>query len=90
MLHLQLSAQEAVEDCDRIFAELLLSIEKRRSEVTELIRAQEKAELAQTAEAVEQLEQEIADLKRKQDDLEKLSQTKRYVHFLQVTLFCGL
>ncbi|XP_026800144.1 tripartite motif-containing protein 16-like isoform X1 [Pangasianodon hypophthalmus] len=77
------SAQEAVEDSDKVFAELLLSIEKRRSEVTELIRAQEKAELAQTAEVIKQLEQEIADLKRRQAGLEKLSQTTGYVHFLQ-------
>ncbi|KAF4070930.1 hypothetical protein AMELA_G00279210 [Ameiurus melas] len=77
------SAQEAVEDSERIFAELLLSIEKRRSEVTELIRAQEKAELAQTAEVLKQLEQEIADLKKRQAELEKLSQTSGYVHFLQ-------
>lgn len=74
-----------MEDSERIFAELILSIEKRRSEVTEVIRAQEKAELAHTSEVVAQLEKEIADIKRRQAELEKLSQTSGYVHFLQVT-----
>ncbi|KAI5623564.1 finTRIM family, member 16 isoform X1 [Silurus asotus] len=85
------SAQEAVEDTEKIFNELLMSIEKRRSEVTNLIRAQEKAELAQTAEVLKQLETEIADVKKKQAQLEKLSQTSGYVHFLQkeeVEQFC--
>ncbi|KAF7690140.1 tripartite motif-containing protein 16-like isoform X2 [Silurus meridionalis] len=83
------SAQEAVEDTEKIFNELLMSIEKRRSEVTNLIRAQEKAELAQTAEVLKQLETEIADVKKKQAQLEKLSQTSGYVHFLQRFQFLG-
>ncbi|KAI1901261.1 hypothetical protein AGOR_G00032500 [Albula goreensis] len=37
------SAQAAVEDSERIFTELICSIERRRSEVKELIRDQEKA-----------------------------------------------
>ncbi|XP_051569391.1 tripartite motif-containing protein 16-like isoform X2 [Myxocyprinus asiaticus] len=37
------SAQTAVEDCELIFTELISSIEKRRSEMTQLIRDQEKA-----------------------------------------------
>ncbi|KAG5281459.1 hypothetical protein AALO_G00072450 [Alosa alosa] len=41
---LKRSAQTAVEDSERIFTEMIRSIERRRSEVTELIRAQEKAE----------------------------------------------
>ncbi|XP_076142537.1 tripartite motif-containing protein 16-like isoform X1 [Alosa pseudoharengus] len=41
---LKSSAQTAVEDSERIFTEMIRSIERRRSEVTELIRAQEKAE----------------------------------------------
>ncbi|KAJ8333262.1 hypothetical protein SKAU_G00421580 [Synaphobranchus kaupii] len=41
---LKCSAQAAVEDSERIFTELIRSIERRRSEVKELIRDQEKAE----------------------------------------------
>ncbi|KAJ8278243.1 hypothetical protein GJAV_G00085500 [Gymnothorax javanicus] len=42
----KLSAQTAVEDSERIFTELIRSIERRRSEVKELIRDQEKAEVS--------------------------------------------
>ncbi|KAJ8377162.1 hypothetical protein SKAU_G00077420 [Synaphobranchus kaupii] len=41
---LKRSAQAAVEDSERIFTELIRSIERRRSEVKELITDQEKAE----------------------------------------------
>ncbi|KAB5517100.1 hypothetical protein PHYPO_G00185540 [Pangasianodon hypophthalmus] len=43
---IKLSAQTAVEDSERIFTELISSMEKKRSEVTELIRAQEKTEIS--------------------------------------------
>ncbi|KAL7888974.1 hypothetical protein AOLI_G00039480, partial [Acnodon oligacanthus] len=79
----QSSAQAAVEDSERIFAELIRSIEKKRCEVTELIRAQEEAELSGPKELLEQLEQEIADLKRRDTELEQLSHTEDHVHFLQ-------
>ncbi|XP_036437250.1 tripartite motif-containing protein 16-like isoform X2 [Colossoma macropomum] len=77
------SAQTAVEDSERIFTELICSIEKKRSEVTELIRAQEKTELSGAEELTEQLEQEIADLKRRDTELEQLSHTEDHIHFLQ-------
>ncbi|XP_036437224.1 tripartite motif-containing protein 16-like isoform X2 [Colossoma macropomum] len=73
----------AVEDSERIFTELICSIEKKRSEVTELIRAQEKTELSGAEELMEQLEQEIADLKRRDTELEQLSHTEDHIHFLQ-------
>ncbi|XP_036437227.1 E3 ubiquitin/ISG15 ligase TRIM25-like isoform X2 [Colossoma macropomum] len=77
------SAQTAVEDSERIFTELICSIEKKRSEVIELIRAQEKTELSGAEELIEQLEQEIADLKRRDTELEQLSHTEDHIHFLQ-------
>ncbi|XP_036417193.1 tripartite motif-containing protein 16-like [Colossoma macropomum] len=80
---LKSSAQAAVEDSERIFTELIGSIEKKRSEVTELIRAQEEAELSGAEELLEQLEQEIADLKRRDTELEQLSYTEDHIHFLQ-------
>ncbi|KAL7838715.1 hypothetical protein AOLI_G00271190 [Acnodon oligacanthus] len=76
-------AQSAVEDSERIFTELIRSIEKKRSEVTELIRAQEEAELSGAEELLEKVEQEIADLQRRQTELEQLSHTEDHIHFLQ-------
>ncbi|XP_017310914.2 tripartite motif-containing protein 16 [Ictalurus punctatus] len=80
---IKLSTQTAVEDSERIFTEMISSMEKRRSKVTELIRAQEKAELSRAKRLLEQLEQEIADLQRRVTELEQLSHTHDHLHFLQ-------
>ncbi|XP_045068688.1 tripartite motif-containing protein 16-like [Coregonus clupeaformis] len=80
---LKRSAQAAVEDSDKIFTELIRSIERRRSEVKELIRAQEKAQVSQAEGLLEQLEQEIAELRKRSTELEQLSHTEDHIHFLQ-------
>ncbi|KAJ8389051.1 hypothetical protein AAFF_G00124480 [Aldrovandia affinis] len=77
------SAQAAVEDSERIFTELIRSIERRRSEVKELIRDQEKAAVSRAEGHQEQLEQEIAELRRRDAELEQLSPTEDHIHFLQ-------
>ncbi|XP_060769877.1 E3 ubiquitin/ISG15 ligase TRIM25-like [Neoarius graeffei] len=78
------SAQTAVEDSERIFTELISSMEKKRSAVRKLIRDQEKAELSRAERLLKQLEQEIADLQRRVTELEQLSHTHDHIHFLQV------
>ncbi|KAK2846214.1 hypothetical protein Q7C36_011068 [Tachysurus vachellii] len=80
---IKLSAQTAVEDNERIFTELISFMEKKRSEVTEMIRAQEKAELSRAERLLEHLEQEIDDLQRRVTEMEKLSHTHDDIHFLQ-------
>ncbi|XP_062399469.1 tripartite motif-containing protein 16-like [Sardina pilchardus] len=80
---LKSSAQTAVEDSERIFTDMIRSIERRRSEVTELIRAQEKAEVSWAEGLLKRLEQEIAELKRRDAELEQLSHTEDHVHFLK-------
>uniref|UniRef100_A0A8K9X1J5 Fish virus induced TRIM protein n=1 Tax=Oncorhynchus mykiss TaxID=8022 RepID=A0A8K9X1J5_ONCMY len=77
------SAQAAVEDSDNIFTELIRSIERRRSEVKKLIRAQEKAQVSQAEGLLEQVEQEIAELRKRSIQLEQLSHTEDHIHFLQ-------
>ncbi|XP_027003282.2 tripartite motif-containing protein 16-like [Tachysurus fulvidraco] len=85
---IKLSAQTAVEDNERIFTEMISSMEKKRSEVTELIRAQEKAELSRAKRLLEHLEQDIDDLQRRVNEMEKLSHTNDHIHVLQ-TLASG-
>ncbi|XP_048014574.1 E3 ubiquitin-protein ligase TRIM16-like isoform X2 [Megalobrama amblycephala] len=77
------SAQTAVEDSERIFTELIRSIERRRSEVIQLIRDQERAAVNRAEERLERLEQEINDLRRRDAEMKQLSQTQDHVHFLQ-------
>ncbi|XP_042562074.1 tripartite motif-containing protein 16-like [Clupea harengus] len=80
---LKSSAQTAVEDSERIFTEMIRSIERRRSEVKKLIRDQEKAEVSRAEGLLKRLEQEIAELKRRDAELEQLSHTEDHIHFLK-------
>ncbi|XP_071250606.1 E3 ubiquitin/ISG15 ligase TRIM25-like [Salvelinus alpinus] len=80
---LKLSAQAAVDDSERIFAELIRTMKKRCSEVKELIRAQEKAEVSQAEGLLERLKQEVAELRRRDAELEQFSHTEDNIHFLQ-------
>ncbi|KAL0198468.1 hypothetical protein M9458_007008, partial [Cirrhinus mrigala] len=73
----------AVEDSERIFTELILSIERSCSEVTQMIRDQEKAAIGQAEGLIERLEQEMDDLRRRDTELEQLSHTHDHIHFLQ-------
>ncbi|KAM4611609.1 LOW QUALITY PROTEIN: tripartite motif-containing protein 16-like [Polymixia lowei] len=84
LLYLQSgSAQTAVEDSERIFTEMISSIERRSREVKELIRDQEKTAVCPAEGRLLQLEEEIAKLRRNQTDLEKLSHTDDHIHFIQ-------
>ncbi|XP_058270105.1 E3 ubiquitin/ISG15 ligase TRIM25-like isoform X1 [Hemibagrus wyckioides] len=80
---IKMRSQAAVDDSEKIFTELISSIEKKSSEATELIRSLEKAELRRAERLLNQLEQEIADLKRRVTELEELSHTHDHIHFLQ-------
>ncbi|ROJ38764.1 E3 ubiquitin/ISG15 ligase TRIM25 [Anabarilius grahami] len=79
------SAQTPVEDSERIFTELIRSIERSRSEATQRIRDQEKTAVSRAEGRLERLEQEINDLRRRDAELEQLSHTQDHIHFLQVT-----
>ncbi|XP_016403966.1 E3 ubiquitin/ISG15 ligase TRIM25-like, partial [Sinocyclocheilus rhinocerous] len=79
----KLSAQIAVEGSERIFTELISSIEKRCSEVKQLIRDQERAAVSRAEKQLDQLKKDINDLRRKDNELQQLSETQDHVNFLQ-------
>ncbi|XP_063076763.1 E3 ubiquitin-protein ligase TRIM47-like [Engraulis encrasicolus] len=79
----QRSAQEAEHHSEKIFKEFLQTVERRRSEVKELIRAQQKAAVKDAEDVLEKLEQELAELRRGHAEWEKLSLEEDHVHFLQ-------
>lgn len=81
---LQHSAEAAAEESERIFSRLIHSIEKQSSEVKELIRLQEKAAVGKVEELLEKIQREMADLRRAEGELEKLSGNEDHVRFLQV------
>ncbi|XP_063051888.1 tripartite motif-containing protein 16-like [Engraulis encrasicolus] len=80
---LKSGAQTAVEESERMFTEMIRSIERRCSEVTELIRAQEKAEVSRAEGLLKRLEQEIAKLKKTDAEMKQLSLTQDPIYFLK-------
>ncbi|XDV13860.1 hypothetical protein PO909_002174, partial [Leuciscus waleckii] len=77
------SAHTAVEDSEKIFTEIIRSIERSRSEATQRIRDQEKTAVSRAEGRLERLEQEINDLRRRDAELEQLSHTHHHIQFLQ-------
>ncbi|XP_023186196.1 tripartite motif-containing protein 16-like [Xiphophorus maculatus] len=76
------SAEKAVEDSEKIFAELIRLLQKRSSEVKQQIRSQQETEVSRVKDVQEKLEQEITELKRKDAELEQLSHTEDHNQFL--------
>ncbi|XP_028448130.1 tripartite motif-containing protein 16-like [Perca flavescens] len=79
---INLSADKAVEDSEKIFTELIRLLEKRSSDVKQQVRSQQKREVSRVKELQEKLEQEITELKRKDAELKKLSHTEDHNQFL--------
>lgn len=84
----QHSAQTVLEENERIFSELLLSIERKYNEVKEMIRSHEKTTVTRGEILLDRMEEEITLLRKKHTDLEKLSHTDDHIHFLQVRFIC--
>ncbi|MGH0156771.1 UNVERIFIED_CONTAM: hypothetical protein FKN15_066147 [Acipenser sinensis] len=80
---LKRSAWREMQASDKIFSELIRSIEKIHTEVIELIGANEKAAVNQAEGRMKKLEQEIAELRRRNTELKQLSETEDHIHFLQ-------
>ncbi|XP_017267911.1 E3 ubiquitin/ISG15 ligase TRIM25-like [Kryptolebias marmoratus] len=90
---INVSADKTVEDSEKIFTQLIQLIQKRSSEVKQQIRSQQETEASRVKELQEKLEQEIAELKRKEAELKQLSDTEDHNQFLHnypsVSAFSG-
>ncbi|KAM6919903.1 tripartite motif-containing protein 16 [Lycodopsis pacificus] len=80
--NINLSADKAVEDNEKIFTELIRLMEKRSSDVKQQVRSQQRTEVSRVRELQEKLEQEITELKRNDAELKKLSYTEDHNQFL--------
>ncbi|XP_058872186.1 tripartite motif-containing protein 16-like [Acipenser ruthenus] len=80
---LKRSACIEIKESEKIFTELIRSIEKIHTEVIELIGANEKAAVNQAEGRMKKLEQEIAELRRRNAELKQLSETEDHIHFLK-------
>uniref|UniRef100_A0A096M1P8 B30.2/SPRY domain-containing protein n=1 Tax=Poecilia formosa TaxID=48698 RepID=A0A096M1P8_POEFO len=79
---INVSADKAVEDSEKIFTELIRLLQERNSEVKQQIRSQQETEVSRVKDVQEKLEQEITELKRKDAELEQLSHTEDHTQFL--------
>uniref|UniRef100_A0A8C2JWJ6 E3 ubiquitin-protein ligase TRIM39-like n=1 Tax=Cyprinus carpio TaxID=7962 RepID=A0A8C2JWJ6_CYPCA len=66
-----------------LFTDLIRSIERCQTELLEMMEEQQKAAEKQEEELIEELEQEITELKMRNTELEQLSHTEDHLHFLQ-------
>ncbi|XP_014913600.1 tripartite motif-containing protein 16-like [Poecilia latipinna] len=79
---INVSADKAVEDSEKIFTELIRLVQKRSFEVKQQIRSQQETEVSRVKDVQEKLEQKITELKRKDAELEQLSHTEDHNQFL--------
>ncbi|KAJ0055411.1 hypothetical protein NL108_017250 [Boleophthalmus pectinirostris] len=78
------SAQTAVQHSGDRFTQMVLLLEKRRSEVKQQIRSQEKTQLSRVQELQDQLQQDVSELKRSISELDTLALTQDHNQFIQV------
>ncbi|XP_074544566.1 tripartite motif-containing protein 16-like [Halichoeres trimaculatus] len=76
------SADKAVEHSEKMFTELMRLMEKRRSDVKQQVRSQQRTEVSQVKKLQEKLKLEITELKRKDAELQKVSLTQDHNQFL--------
>ncbi|XP_010783928.1 E3 ubiquitin/ISG15 ligase TRIM25-like [Notothenia coriiceps] len=82
MVEINASADEAVKNSEMILQQLVSLIEKKGSAVKDEIRSQQKTEVSRVKELQEKMEEEIAQLRRKEAELEHLSHTDDHILFL--------
>uniref|UniRef100_A0A8C2L5A5 SPRY-associated domain-containing protein n=1 Tax=Cyprinus carpio TaxID=7962 RepID=A0A8C2L5A5_CYPCA len=70
--------------CVELFTDLIRSIERHQTELLETMEEQQKAAEKQEEELIEDLKQEITELKMRNTELEQLSHTEDHLHLLQV------
>ncbi|XP_056603235.1 finTRIM family, member 83 isoform X1 [Triplophysa dalaica] len=80
---LKSSAQQALQESEKLFGDMLRSIERMQQEMSKLISSNKKAALNTAESNMERLGHEIADLKRRDNELTQLSRTEDHIHFIQ-------
>lgn len=80
----QSSAQRALQESEKLFGEMLHSIERMQAEMSKLITTNKKSALNTAENHMERLTHEISDLKKRDAELTQLSRTEDHIHFIQV------
>ncbi|XP_069565034.1 tripartite motif-containing protein 16-like [Brachyistius frenatus] len=76
------SAEKTLEGNEKLFTQLMSLLQERSRDVKQEVRSQQETQVSRVKELQEKLEQEIAELKRKDAELEQLSHTEDHNEFL--------
>ncbi|XP_062342848.1 E3 ubiquitin-protein ligase TRIM39-like [Osmerus eperlanus] len=76
-------AEREISDSVQVFTALVRSIERSQAELIEVMEEKQKAAEKQAEGLIQDLEQEITELKRRSTELEQLSHTEDHLHLLQ-------
>uniref|UniRef100_A0A3P9KMI2 B30.2/SPRY domain-containing protein n=1 Tax=Oryzias latipes TaxID=8090 RepID=A0A3P9KMI2_ORYLA len=76
------SADQSVEDSEKIFTQMIRLLQKRSRDVEQQIRSQQQTEVRRVKGLQEELEQDMAELKRRDAELKQLWLTEDHSHFL--------
>ncbi|XP_072543588.1 E3 ubiquitin-protein ligase TRIM39-like [Salminus brasiliensis] len=77
------NTEKEITDSVEVFTALIRSIERSQAELLEVMEEKQKAAETQAEDLIKELEQEITELKRRDTELEQLSQTEDHLHLLQ-------
>ncbi|XP_030602506.1 finTRIM family, member 83 isoform X1 [Archocentrus centrarchus] len=80
---LKTSAQRALQECEKMFGDMMHSIERLQQEMAKLISSNKRAALNNAEGHLERLTNEIADLKKRDNEITQLSRTEDHIHFIQ-------
>lgn len=78
------SAQTLLNDCNEIFAHMISTMQRRCSEVEQLIKTREKTVVSQAEKHKEELEEELNRLRRRDAELQDLLNSDDLVYLMQV------
>ncbi|KAG7221472.1 hypothetical protein INR49_002447 [Caranx melampygus] len=77
------SAEREMKESDRLFTSLIRTVEERRVEVNNEIKEKQKATERRAEELIDELQQEITELQRRNTELEVLRSSEDHLHILQ-------
>ncbi|XP_039997169.1 E3 ubiquitin-protein ligase TRIM39-like isoform X2 [Xiphias gladius] len=78
------SAEREMKESNRLFLSLIRSIEERQTEVNTEIKGKQRAAEQRAEELINELQQEVAELQRRNAELEELRNTDDHLHLLQM------
>uniref|UniRef100_A0A3Q3LAH1 E3 ubiquitin/ISG15 ligase TRIM25-like n=1 Tax=Mastacembelus armatus TaxID=205130 RepID=A0A3Q3LAH1_9TELE len=79
----QVLVSAVVEDSEALFADMGLCLEKTKAEVRATLEAKERAVVGRAERDVEMLQKDLAELRRRDEEITQLLQTEDNSHFLQ-------